>query len=73
MTVPNERLQTPLDTLAHDVQNCLYVVGVGLEILKDARSDDARFAEVSASMAKSNEQAVQLLVDYVRAAHAEPA
>lgn len=73
MTVPNERLQTPLDTLAHDLQNCLHVVGIGLGLLQDARGDDARFAEVSASMAKSNEQASRLLSDYVRAAHAEPA
>lgn len=72
MTVPNERL-TPLDTLAHDIQNCLHIIGIGLEILQDARGDDARFAETSASMAKSNEHAFQLLSDYVRAAHAEPA
>ena len=59
---------TPLHVLVHDVQNCLHVVEMGLEILKGARGDDARFGEVSESMLRSNRRAMQLLNDYIRAA-----
>lgn len=64
---------TPLDVLVHDVQNCLHVVAMGLEILKGVRADDARFADVSEQMIRSNRKAVQLLDDYIRAAHGTPA
>ncbi len=62
-----------LHQFAHDLQNCFHVFGLGLEILKDVRDDDARFAEISDSMHIEHRKAVELLEAYLHAADVPPA
>ncbi len=62
-----------LHQFAHDLQNCLHVVGMGLEILKDVRNDDARFAEISDWVRIEHRKGVELLEAYVHAADVPPA
>lgn len=74
MTVQDEpRHDERLHQLVHDVQNCLHVIGMGMELQKDARGDDARYAELGEAMSKQHKKAVRLLDDYIRAAYDRPA
>ncbi len=56
-----------LHQLFHDINNCLSVVSMGTEILKGVREDDRKFAAISASMEKEQQEAIRLLRDLMSA------
>lgn len=58
-------IESGLHKLVHDVQNCLHVIGIGLEILGGVRDDDAKFAEISAGIDHERREAVRLLREYL--------
>ncbi len=58
--------QEQLHQFVHDVKHCLHVIGMGTEILKGVRDDDARFAEICAAMEAERGKALQLLNDFLK-------
>lgn len=59
-----------LRQLAHDVRHCLYVIGMGTEILRTAREDDDRFAEVCELIDEERKTAMKLVGKLIDAAFA---
>jgi len=58
-----------LHQMVHDVQNCLHVIGMGAERLRDVRDDDAKFAEAFEGIDRGRREAVRLLRDYLQSTH----
>lgn len=54
-----------LRQLAHDLQHCLYVIGLGTELLKAAREDESRFAELYESIDQERKAANELVGELV--------
>ncbi|MDN5871884.1 MAG: hypothetical protein L0H73_14330 [Nitrococcus sp.] len=57
-----------LHQLAHDVRQCLHVIGIGAEMLKSARNDEARFAELCEAIDQERKTAQQLVEELIEAA-----
>lgn len=72
MTAPERvAIDEGLHRLVHDVQGCLHVIGLGTELLKGARDDEASFTEISDRIEHERCEAVRLLNEYMRSAHRE--
>lgn len=56
--------------LVHDVQGCLHIIGLGTELLKGARDDDAVFREVTDRIDRERGEAMRLLHQYLRSTRA---
>lgn len=68
MSAPgNAAMDEDLHAFVHDVQGCLQVIGLGTELLKGVRDDDAKFAEICARIELERHEAVRLLTEYLRA------
>lgn len=50
-----------LRQVAHDVQHCLYVIGLGTELLATVREDEHRFAELCEAIDKERRAAKELV------------
>jgi hypothetical protein len=62
-------LNEGLQQVVHDVQNCLHVIGLGTEILKEVRGDDSRFAEVCEGIDRERREAMRRLREYLLSSH----
>ncbi len=49
----------------HDVKHILHMAGLGMEILKSVRDDDARFAEICAVVEREHRESLRLLNEYL--------
>lgn len=67
----NEREHNPTDDrlrqLAHDVRNCLNIIGMSAQVLKDGRPGADEIAELSASIDQERKTASELLDELVAA------
>lgn len=55
--------------LVHDLQHCLHVIGMGMELLRDARGDEAQFAEICETIDHERTQAAELIRELAAEAH----
>jgi len=62
-----QRHDEPLHELVHDVKDSLNVVGLGMEVLRDLREDEVRFAEVRLSIDRERLRALGLLDRFLEA------
>jgi hypothetical protein len=58
-----------LHQLVHDVQGCLHLIGLGTELLKGARNDEASFTEIADKIDHQRREAARLLTEYLRSPH----
>ncbi|HET6568655.1 MAG TPA: hypothetical protein VFG50_11875 [Rhodothermales bacterium] len=63
-----QRRDKHLHQLAHDVRNSLQVVGMGSEVLKTARGDDVKFAQVCEWIEAERKTALRLVDELLKAA-----
>lgn len=54
-------------TLHHDLKNCLHVISIGMELLKSARHDEARFREICENIEHERRSAAKLLGELLKA------
>ncbi|MDN5872133.1 MAG: hypothetical protein L0H73_15625 [Nitrococcus sp.] len=59
-----------LHRLAHDVRQCLHVIGMGAEMLASARADESRFAELCEAIEQERKTAQRLVKELIEAAFA---
>lgn len=72
MTTPARvAIDDNLHQLVHDVQGCLHLIGLGTELLKAARDDEASFTEITDRIDQERREAGRLLREYLRSARAE--
>ncbi len=57
--------------LVHDVQGCLHLIGLGMEMLKGARDDETGFIDTAETIDQQRREAGRLLAEYLRAARAK--
>lgn len=56
-----------LHQFVHDVKHCLHLAGMGMEILKGVRDNEARFEEICDMMDKQHKESLRLLDDFLGA------
>lgn len=71
MPEPEQRSDEQLRQLAHDVRHCLHVIGLGTEMLKGARDDERRFAELCESIDRERQEARRLVDELVATVFAD--
>lgn len=57
-----------LRQLGHDVRHCLHAIGMGTEVLKTTRNNDAQFAEICELIDKERKTTMKLLGELLDAA-----
>ncbi|EAR21040.1 hypothetical protein [Nitrococcus mobilis] len=57
-----------LRQLSHDVRECLHAIGLGTELLKNLREDEARFAEICEAIDNERKTAQRLMHELIHAA-----
>lgn len=63
-----QSLDEQLRQLSHDVRECLHAIGLGTEILKNLREDEARFAEICEAIDNERKTAQKLVHELLKAA-----
>lgn len=61
-----------LRELNHDLQTSLHAIGMGLELLKEVRLDEAQFAKITESIDKERKNATNLVKELMQFVHRSP-
>ena len=56
-----------LHSFSHDMQHCLHVIHLGLQVLKNVRLDDEKFNEVAEMIEHERKAGTKLVTDYMAA------
>ncbi len=67
MTDPDQQPHDEhLHQFVHDINQCLYIIGMATEVLKGVQDDKSQMAEVCELIDKERRTAVELLAEFLR-------